>query len=178
MKLDETRQSAYNLAYMEIARFLKRNEIEGVVFGAEGIILDTKTRLTTVDIDYLLKPRDFSRLLNEIKEKEDLELSNNCYITDIETEPKGWISFTLNLKKPKHEVFFEFMSLDNIEKPYREKISVLIERKVKKIVINGEEILFLPVEVIFALRLAHSDWQAYVLKINANIAELNIAKYK
>ena len=178
MTMDENKQSAYNLAYMEIARFLKRNKIKGIVFGAEGIILDTKTRLTTMDIDFLLTPADFLKLLLEIRDKKNLELSNNCYLTNIEIEPKGWISFTLCLKKPSHEVFFEFVNLNNIESSCREKISLIIEQKVKTTVINGEDILFLPVEVIFALRLAHSEWQVYILKINANIAELEAAGYQ
>lgn len=173
-----SKQTVYNLVYLEISRFLKKINIDGIIIGAESVILHTKSRLTTMDIDYLLSPPDFSKLFDELKDKGDLDTSANSYITSIEIEPTGWISFILHLKKPKFEIAFEFINLNNIESPYRKKISHIIKSRVKKTIIHGEEISFLPTEVVFALRLAISDWEAYIHKTNANIAELKVAGYE
>jgi hypothetical protein len=91
IKLDETNLNLEldELIFIEISIFLKKLQINGIIIGAKSIILDTKTRLITSDIDYLLFEEDFSKLLNELTEKKEIIISNDSIINNIETDPSG-----------------------------------------------------------------------------------------
>lgn len=80
------------IAFIEVTKLLDKLNINGIIIGAESIILDTKTRLVTTDIDYLLFEDDFSKLLNELKDKEELKISNVAVINSIEVDTFGWLS--------------------------------------------------------------------------------------
>jgi len=164
--------SNINVAFFEISKFLKSLNIMGIVIGAESIILHTKTRLITSDIDYLLNPDEHSKLLNAIENKLELKISDKASISQIETDPFGWISFNLYIKDSKFSISFEFVNINNIEKKFRENLSQIIKEKKKIMYFEKEKIYYLPVEVVFAMRMAVPDWKAYVYKSNANIAEL------
>lgn len=174
IKLDKTNLNLEldELIFIEISKFLKKLHIKGIVIGAESIILDTKTRLITSDIDFLLFEEDFSKLLNELMEKEEIIISNDSIINDIETNPSGWLSFNLHLKRKKHSMLIEFISINDIEKKYRNKLAHLIKKNKKSIKIKNTIIYYLPVEIIFIMRLAIADWKTYIYKTNAHISEL------
>ena len=164
--------SNIKIAFLEISKFLKHLDITGIVIGAGSIILHTKTTLITSDIDYLLNPDEHSRLLKALENKLEINISNIASIGQIDTDPIGWISFNLYIKDSKFSISFEFVNINNIEKQYRQNISQIIKEKRREMYLEKEKIIYLPVEVVFAMRMVVPDWKAYIHKSNANIAEL------
>ncbi|MFX0133603.1 MAG: hypothetical protein ACFFDN_08165, partial [Candidatus Hodarchaeota archaeon] len=136
--------------------------------------IDTKTRLVTSDFDFLLLGDGFSKLLNELKNKSEIEISTTSIIDNIETDPFGWISFNLHLKKLNYSTLIEFININSFEKKYRNKLVSIIERNKKYLKVKDTLIYYLPVEIIFAMRLAITDWKTYIHKINAHITELKV----
>ena len=99
-------------------------------------------------------------------------------IENFETIPTGWISFDLQLSKLNHSILIEFININDFEKIYRHKLNSIIEKNKLSMEIKNTTIYYLPVELIFIIRLAIVDWRTYIHKTNAHIRELKISGVK